>query len=515
MYSRLPINCAPGRIIAGLLLMVLSVAGRAQDLASFEARTTEHVLDNGWKFIIVERPTAPVFSFATYVNVGSAQEVPGITGLAHMFEHMAFKGSTNIGSTNYRKEKKAIEALEEAYQAWQRERLSLQPDAGTLEELQAEFAEKQEAAFEYVKSNEFGEIIDREGGVGLNAFTNSDVTGYFYSFPSNKIELFAYLESERFLHPVFREYYKERDVVMEERRSRTESQPVGRMIEQFIATAFVAHPYKQPVVGYMSDLESITLTDAQAFYDKYYVPSNFVTAIVGDVNTKEIIALVEKYFGRIPAGPQPEGLRTVEPRQIAEKFIEIEDPAQPLFLEGYHIPSATHPDRAVWDALDNVLSVGRTSRLYRRLVRDERIAVAVGSFSGFPGDKYPALWVTYAFPSRDATNEQVRVAIREEIDRLKNEDISDEELRRFKTRAKAGLVRSLDDNQGLANNLVYYQTIFGDWRELFRHIERIENVSKEDIRRVANAALVPSNRTVGTIVTNPDAAKTVLGQTGS
>ena len=186
-----------------------------------------------------------------------------------------------------------------------------------------------------------------------------------------------------------------------------------------------------------------------------------------------------------------------------------------MFLEGYHIPSATHADRAVWDALDDVLSVGRTSRLHRRLVRDERIAVAVGSFSGFPGDKYPALWITYAFPSRDATNDQVRDAIREEITRLKNEDISDEELQRFKTRAKAGLVRSLDDNQGIANNLVYYETIFGDWRELFRHIERIENVTKEDIRRVANAALVPSNRTVGTIVTSPDAAKTVLGQTGS
>lgn len=516
MYSKLlTIRFLALSLALGTALMAFAGAGQAQELAAFEASTTEYVLDNGWTFIIVERPNAPVFSFATYVNVGSAQEVPGITGLAHMFEHMAFKGTPNIGSKNYRKEKKAIEELEAAYQAWQRERLSLEPDAGELEQLEAEFREKQQAAAEHVENNEFGEIIEREGGVGLNAFTNSDVTGYFYSLPSNKFELFAYLDSERFLHPVFREYYKERDVVMEERRLRTESQPIGRMIEQFVATAFVAHPYKQPTVGYMSDLQAITLSDAQAFYEKYYVPSNFVTAIVGDVNAKEIIPVLEKYFGRIPARPQPEDLRTVEPRQIAEKTIEIEDPSQPLFLEGYHIPAATHPDRAVWDAIDDVLSGGRTSRLYRKLVRDQRIAVGVGSFSGFPGDKYPALWITYAFPSRDATNEQVRDSIREEITRFKNEDITDEELQRFKTRAKAGLVRSLDDNQGIANNLVYYQTIFGDWRELFRHIERIDNVTKEDIRRVANAALVPANRTVGMIVTNPEAARTVLGQSGS
>lgn len=276
-------------LAVGLALMAFAGAGQAQKLASFEARTTEHVLDNGWKFIIVEHSNVPVFSFATYVNVGSAQEVPGITGLAHMFEHMAFKGTPNIGSKNYRRERKAIEELEAAYQAWQRERLSLNPDAATLEQLEAEFDEKEQAAAEHVKSNEFGEIIEREGGVGLNAFTNSDVTGYFYSLPSNKLELFAYLESERFLHPVFREYYKERDVVMEERRMRTESQPVGRMIEQFIATAFVAHPYRQPTVGYMSDLQSITLSDARAFYEKYYVPSNFVTAIVGDVDRKSVV----------------------------------------------------------------------------------------------------------------------------------------------------------------------------------------------------------------------------------
>ena len=245
-------------VLAALWTAALALPAAAQYsdqyLQAFEEKTTVHTLDNGWTYLIVERDVAPVFSFATLVDVGGAQEVPGITGLAHMFEHMAFKGTPNIGTEDYEAEKKALEKLENAYQAWQAERFSQKPDPEKLEMLEQAFLDAQEAAAQYVVANEFGDIIDREGGVGLNAGTSSDLTVYFYSLPANKVELFAYLESERFLHPVFREFYKERDVVQEERRLRTESQPIGRLVEQFITTAFSAHPYKQPVVGYMSDL---------------------------------------------------------------------------------------------------------------------------------------------------------------------------------------------------------------------------------------------------------------------
>jgi len=488
-------------LAAVLLLMSVFSTAPAQDLASFEEKTTVHTLKNGWTFIIVERPVAPVFSFATYANVGGAQEIPGITGLAHMFEHMAFKGTPNIGTNNYKSEKRAIEELEAAYQAMQTERLSSRPDGERMQQLEARFKEKETAADQYVIKNEFGDILDREGGTGLNAFTNSDFTGYFYSLPANKFELMAYLESERFLHPVFREFYKERDVVKEERRLRTESQPIGRMIEQFVSTAFMAHPYHQPVVGYMSDLNSITITDAEAFYQTYYVPSNLVTAVVGDVKADEIIPVIEKYFGRIPAGPKPPALRTVEPTQIAEKTVILKDPAQPIYAEAYHKPAMTDADQPIYDAIDDVLSNGRTSRLYRSLVRDKKIAVVAQSFTGFPGVKYPGLWLAFAVPTRDASNEEVQAAMRVEMERLKTEDITDEELARFKTRAKADLVRSLRSNQGLANNMVQYQTLFGDWRELFRYIDRLDAVTKEDIRRVANELFVDSNRTVGMVVT--------------
>ena len=238
----------------------------------------------------------------TRANVGSVQEGRGVTGLAHMFEHMAFKGTPRLGTTDYEAEKKALGELEEAYLAYQEERLAVDPDQERLTSLQENFEAKQKEASQYVVKNEFGDIIEREGGVALNAFTSADVTGYFYALPSNKVELFAYLESERFLHPVFREFYEERDVVMEERRLRVDNRPVGRLLEQFKSTAFMAHPYHHPIIGYASDIQSYTMTDAEQFFRTYYVPSNMVTAIVGDVKAETLIPILETYFGRIPSG---------------------------------------------------------------------------------------------------------------------------------------------------------------------------------------------------------------------
>ncbi len=475
----------------------------AQDLGSFEKHVTQHTLKNGWTFILVERPVAPVFSFITRVNVGSAQEGAGRTGLAHMFEHMAFKGTPRIGTKNYPAEKVALAVLEESYQAYQMEKLSRKADPEKVKSLYDTFKQRQREASQYVIKNEFGDIIEREGGVALNAFTGADVTGYFYSLPANKVELFAYLESERFLQPVFREFYEERDVVMEERRLRTESQPFGRLLEQFVATAFMAHPYQHPVIGHASDIQAYTITDAKKFYETQYVPSNMVTAIVGDIDAKAVIPLLEKYFGRIPAGSPPPPIRTVEPASITEKTVILQDPSQPLYLEGYHKPAATHVDQPVYDAIDDILTNGRTSRLFRSLVRDKQVAVSVGAYGAYPGDKYPHLWLAYGVPGRGVSNQTVQKALREEFDKLKTQDVSDEELARFRTRAKAGLLRSLKNNLGLAMHMTDYHMLFGDWRELFRYITRFDHVTKADIRRVAKAMFQPTNRIVGMIETVP------------
>jgi predicted Zn-dependent peptidase len=293
---------------------------------------------------------------------------------------------------------------------------------------------------------------------------------------------------------------------MEERRLRTESSPTGRLFEQFSATSYFAHPYKQPVVGYMSDLMSFTREDAERFYKKYYVPADMTIAIVGDVKPETLVPIIDTYFGRLPTGPKPEPLRTVEPKQTAEKQVLLVDPAQPIYMEAYHRPEGTSPDDPIYDVISDVLSRGRTSRLYRSLVRDKKIAAGAGAFNGFPGSKYPTLIVMQATPTPGHSNEEVQAAIREQLERLKTEPITDDELKMVKTRAKADLIRGLDSNSGIARQLAFAQTRYGDWREIFKTVERLDKVTKDDVMRVAKATFVPTNRTVG-MIENADAAK--------
>jgi len=477
-------------------LMIGSAVVRAQDLASFEKRITLKVLDNGLTVLVCERPEAPVFSFFTHVDVGSDREYPGITGLAHMFEHMAFKGTDKIGTLNYGDEKTALEKVEQAYLAYDQERRKeTGRDERNVAELEKAWKDAMAAAQRFVVVNQFGEIIEQKGGQGLNAFTSNEETGYHYSFPSNQVELWAYLESERFLHPVMREFYKERDVVHEERRL-GESQPFSRLLEQFAATAYLAHPYGQPVVGWPSDLESFSATDAENFYRKYYVPANMILTLVGDVKPVEVLPIMGKYFGRLPARPKPEPLRTVEPPQNAERIVILHETSQPIFIEGYHKPGARDKDDAVYDAMQDLMSNGRTSRLFRALVRDKKVAAFSGGFNGYPGAKYPNLFVFFAISTPGHPPEEIRDAIHAETERVRNEDISDDELQMIKTRAKADLIRRLGDNQRLAFQLGIAHSIYGDWRGLFRHVDDIGKVSKADIRRVANHTFVDSNRTV-------------------
>ena len=484
------------------IVLVLAAVAAAQDLASFEKRTTVKTLDNGLTVVICERPEAPVFSFFTHVDAGSVQDPLGQTGLAHMFEHMAFKGTDKIGTTDYPAEKVALEKVEQVYAAYIAERdKPVGRDDQKVKELQKAWMDAVTDANKYVKPNEFPQIVEMNGGEDLNANTSDDETNYFYSFPENRLELWAYLESERFLHPVMREFYKERNVVIEERRMRVDSNPIGRLLEQFTTAAFQAHEYHRPTIGWISDLNTFSATDAKKFFDKYYIPSNMVVAVVGDVKASETMPVIEKYFGRIPSRAKPDERTTTEPPQNAERRVILQDMSQPLYLEGYHRPDYRSADDAVYDAIADLMSNGRTSRLYRALVRDKKIAADSAGFSGLPGNKYPHLFAFYAFPLPGHKPDEMAAAIHVEIEKLKNEDITDEELKMIKTRAKANLIRSLGSNEGLANNLAIYQSRYDDWRELFRSVDRIDKVSKADIRRVATQTFVPTNRTVGIIET--------------
>lgn len=488
------------RWLAALAIAGICTRGVAQDLASFERRTTVKVLPNGLTLILCERPEAPVFSFYTLVNAGSADDPQGDSGLAHMFEHMAFKGTDEIGTTNYAAERVALAKVEGAQQAYDAEfRKRVGQDQAKLGTLKKSFDDAIAAAEKYVIPNEFTEIAEQNGATGINASTGEDSTQYFWSMPSNRLELWAYLESSRIGHPVEREFYKERDVVQEERRMRIDSSPIGKLVEQFAATAYVAHPYGRSGVGWESELSQINATEAEAFHKKYYVPANIVVAVVGDVKAADAMPVLERYFEAIPAGPKPEPMTTVEPVQTAEKTVTMREAAQPFYFEGYHRPDYRDPDDDVYDAISDVFSNGRTARLYRSLVRDQKIAAEADGFSGYPGVKFPSLFAFEAVPLPGHTPDEMATAIHKELDRLKTEDISDEELARYKTRTKADLLRGLADNEGLAHQLAEYQTLYGDWRELFRQLAKVDAVTKADVRRVAAKTFVASNRTTARI----------------
>jgi predicted Zn-dependent peptidase len=333
--------------------------------------------------------------------------------------------------------------------------------------------------------------------------------------PENRLELWAWMESSRLSDTVPREFYKERDVVIEERRMRTDSNPIGRLVEQFLATAYVAHPYGRSGVGWPSEVSQITATEAMDFHKKYYVGANVVVAVVGDLKATEALPMLEKYFSRVPAGPKPEEMTTVEPVQFAEKSVIIREQTQPFYIEGYHRPDYRDVDDSVYDAIADIMSNGRVSRLYRSLVRDQQIAAAAEGFSPFPGDKYPGLFAFYAVPLPGHTPAEMRTAIHKEIDRLKAADVTDAELQMFKTRSRADLLRGLANNQGLANVLTEYQTRYGDWRELFRQLDSIDKVTKADIRRVANKVFVDSNRTSAEIDTESKSAEAQPAQGGA
>ena len=492
--------------VALLLTLFCVPSASAQDvLLQFEDSISEFTLDNGLRFIVLERHEAPVASFYTYADVGGADEVKGITGIAHMFEHMAFKGTDTIGTKDLENEKAAMDGVDRAYADLKAERSkgSL-ADSSKIVELEAAFEASKETAAEWVEDGEFEMVIERAGGTGLNASTSSDATLYYYSLPANKIELWFSLESDRFLNPLLREFYVERDVVMEERRMRTESSPIGRLLEEFIATAFKAHPYGEPVVGHMSDLQSFTREEALRFFEKYYGAGNLTIVVVGSVEHEEVRQLAETYFGRLPGGVTPDPVETQEPPQIAERRVVIEEQSQPFLIVGYHKGSVLHADDAAFSVLSDILSSGRTSRFYKRLVEQEKLALQVSGINNFPGDKYPNLFLFFAVPTQGHTPEELEDAVYAIVDEVKEHGVTEAELQRAKTRARAGLIRGLQSNSAIAGQLAYYETVTGDWRNLFRRIEAIESVTNEDLMRIATDTFVKRNRTVAMIKTLTD-----------
>ncbi|MCP4544985.1 MAG: insulinase family protein [bacterium] len=541
------------RILTVALLALLVSAPALAGYEDLENEVKEINLDNGLTILLLERHDVPVFSFWTYVNIGGVDEEIGKTGIAHMFEHMAFKGTQELGTFNYKKERKVLEQMDDVYEEIQAEQLKYEfADRELLAELQAEFDALQEEADELVDSNAFSRLVDSVGGVGMNAMTSSDATQYFYSFPSNRLELWAALESDRFINPVLREFYKERNVILEERNMRSESSPQGRLFEEWMCMAYIGHPYGQPTIGHRTDIEAYSRRDALEFYEEHYGARNMVIAVVGDVYYDELRKMAGKYFANIPPGPGPVPVRTVEPVQLGERRVVIEEEAQPLMLIGYHMPDARHPDAAVYDALADILGQGRSSRLNTQLVKNTKQAAFAGGFTGLPGQRYAGLLTLIGVPNQDILIEDLESAIYDviaEVTPRPNPDytpedeltdvtsntgssrqsqtdagdgtltsgaagdnspfivdrpITQDELDGYKIRARAQFIGGLSGNGGMAGQLCTAHMVYGDWRELFRQLDKINAVTLDDLERVAKETFVKKNRTVGIIATKDD-----------
>jgi predicted Zn-dependent peptidase len=492
--------------LGAVLVAVASLA--AQDLKQFEERVTEFNLNNGLHFIVVERHDAPVVSFHTYVNAGSVNDPTGQTGLAHMFEHMAFKGTETIGSKDWTAEKKALDEIEETYGRLDAERnKGPKADAGRISLLEAQLKIAIDRAQAYVEPNEYSRIIEENGGIDMNADTSLDHTEYFYSLPSNRAELWFLLESQRFLHPIFREFYKERDVVMEENRMRVESSPQGRLLEDFAAAAFEAFPYRNPAGGWNSDTQNLRVAEARAFFEKYYVPANIVIAIVGDIDPADAHRLAERYFGPMQARPLPPAILTRDPEPSGPKTVLVESRNQPLLVIGYRRPDQYDADDPVFDVIAMILSSGRTGLMYRELVEQKHIALQAQAIPTYPDGRYPNLFLFFLVPGKDHTVEENQKALDDLLQRFLATPVDSETLNRVKTKARAGVIRRLESNAGLASTLALAYANYGDWRKLFTELDDLNKVTAEDVTRVARECFVTKSRTVAYTVNPAQASR--------
>ena len=463
----------------------------------FEKKVSEFTLLNGLHFIVIERHDAPVVSFHTYVNVGSVDDPGGQTGLAHMFEHMAFKGTPSIGTKNWPLEKQAIADVEKAYDALEAARRdNSKSHPKNVDALEKALQAAIDKADSLVEENEYDRVVESSGGLDMNAGTGEDSTNYYYSFPSNRAELWFYMESARFLNPVFREFYKERDVVREERRMRVESSSQGKLIEAMMATAYAAHPYRNMPGGWAADIEHFRRPDAEIFYQRYYVPANMTIGIAGDIKPADARRMAEKYFGRLPKRPLPVIYHTEEPVQEGEKRVSVATPAQPFLIVGYKRPDQHSPDDAALEVLSSVLSDGRTGWIYKDMVRDKQIALGAGSQPTFPGGKYPSLFIFFSAPGTGHSTEDNEKALYEIIERAKTTKVDQQTLDRIKTNIRASLIRKLTGNSGLAAELTSYHVNYGDWRRIFTELEDTNKVTADDVQRVARTYLIQEHRTV-------------------
>jgi predicted Zn-dependent peptidase len=493
-----------GVAVIALLVAAGTLPGHAQTSAELELPVVEHRLANGMRFLVLPRPGAPTVSFVVQYGVGGVNEVRGHTGTAHLLEHLLFKGSETLGTLDLAAERSLFARMD----ILQDSILTLEAgrrDTTSLAAMRGRIGALEEEAGSYVRPNEFSRVLSTHGARGLNATTDWESTKYFVEMPANRVELWFLLESDRMSNPVFRQFYTERDVVAEERRLRVETQPGGLLFEAHVAAAFTAHPYGQPVVGYMSDITRLRRQGVAEYYRRYYGAGNAIVAIVGDVEPEQIVTWAEEYFGHLPTGDPPPAVLTKEPPQRGERRVEVVLDAQPQVRIAWHVVEGSHEDTPALRVLSALLTGGRSSRLHRRLVTEGRIANTVYSSLG-PGSRFPAIFTIEATPRAPHTTLDIEAAVYAELDSLMRDPPSEAELQRIRNQLEANRVRRLTSNMGLALQLAESTSTFGDWRTTFEATGRLLAVGPGDIGRVLEAFFDRENRTVATLTPSDSAA---------
>ena len=541
-----------GLLALALAALLCALQGPAT-AETLEEKVREFKLDNGLTFLVVERHEAPVAFMATLFNVGSANERPNITGISHLLEHMMFKGTEMMGTTDYKKDREYVEKtdvlgertieLRKLIGEWRFEKFE-EFSAQIIEDFTDEenerigtnVPEQNRLLVEKIESMDplpdfltsvsrlvehkgtnyldlykeyriaWGEIMrlldeERElmlkeelwgtymnnGSRFLNAGTSNDFTVYFVYLPSNRLELFMVMESDRMEKPIFREFWSERDVVMEERR----------LSETFYSVAFTANSYSWPVLGWMSDLQTIDRKELEAYHRIYYAPNNATVIIVGDVDVEQVEKLAKKYYGSIPAQTPPPAVETREPEQKGERRIVVEHTANPKLMIGYHKPTFGHPDAPVFEVLQQILAGGRTSRLYKAVYEEKELTMEAPRVYTGPGDRYDNLLIIDAMPQQPHTLEEVEEAIYEELERIKSEPVSERELQRVKNQVDAGQIRQMGSNLGIAFTIGMGHLYLGHFSRIFDYYDQVKGVTADDLMSVAGTYFTQQNRTVG------------------
>ena len=490
-----------------LIVVTLCLFSGALHAAGLEEKVMEHNFNNGMKLLMVERHTSPTVSAWIRFRVGSVDERSDERGIAHLLEHMLFKGTKILGTKDYAAEKPILDKIEQTAQLLMAEKGKRdKADQGKLADLEKQMATLEADASEYVIKEEFFELYAKNGGVGYNAFTSRDGTTYMVNLPANKLELWAAIESDRMQNAVLRDFYTERSVVMEERRRSYDAEPDSKLWETFLASSFLAHPYGQPTIGWMPDIENLTRTKAERFFHDYYAPNNAIVAIVGDIDPKATIAMVERYFGPIPPGKALPTVTAEEPKQAGERRIELVAEAEPTLIIGFHKPTIMATDDYVFDVINMILGSGRTSRLYKKLVIEKQLVTDIGLFDA-PGSRFPNLFVISANPRDPHSVSEVEQAIQVELDLLKAEPVTERDLQRILNKIEFEEASRMGANENLARNLTEYEAIAGTWRYMVEYRRKVKKVTPADIQRVAREYFTSENRMIGFITKKRGEAK--------